>query len=92
MVQITPEPTPNPNALKFTLDRPSTDRRTETYREGSDPADSPLGAKIFALDGVTNVFLTSNFVSVTKEDMVAWDELGPEVMDAIQEHFEGSDG
>ena len=95
MVQITPEPTPNPNALKFTLDRPSTDRRTETFRAGV--GHGRLAARVeeilSELDGVTNVFLTSNFVSVTKEDQVAWDELGPEVMDVIQDHFgEGADG
>ena len=87
MVEVTPEATPNPNALKFTLDRPSTDRRTETFREGSDPSASPLGARIFALGGVTNVFMTSNFVSVTKEDGVDWDDLGPQVVEALQEHF-----
>lgn len=88
-MQVTPEATPNPDALKFTLDRPSTQKRSETFRAGSDPAESPLGARIFALDGVTNVFLTSNFVSVTKEPDVSWDELGPRVMDALQEHFAG---
>lgn len=87
MVDVTPEGTPNPNAVKFTLDRPATERRNETFREGSDPADSPLGARIFALDGVTNVFITSNFVSVNKESGVDWDELLPQVVEAIQEHF-----
>ncbi len=87
MVQVTPQPTPNPNALKFTLDRPSTDRRSETFREGSDPADSPLGARIFAVGGVVNVFLTADFVSVTKDDRTSWDALMPRVVEAIEEYF-----
>ena len=87
MVQVTPEGTPNPNAVKFTLDRPATEKRNETFRAGSDPADSPLGSAIFALDGVTNVFITSNFVSVNKEDGVDWDELLPEVISVIEGHF-----
>jgi len=87
VVQVTPEGTPNPNAVKFTLDRPATEKRNETFRAGSDPADSPLGAAIFALDGVTNVFITSNFVSVNKEDGVDWDELLPEVISVIEGHF-----
>lgn len=87
MVQITPEPTPNPSAMKFTLDRPSTDRRHETFRAGSDPSDSPLGAKIFALGGVTNVFLTADFVSVTKDDTTEWQALGAAIERTIQEHF-----
>jgi hypothetical protein len=87
VVQVTPEGTPNPNAVKFTLDRPATDKRNESFRAGSDPADSPLGAAIFALDGVSNVFITANFVSVNKEDGVDWDELLPEVISVIEGHF-----
>ncbi len=87
MVAITPEGTPNPNAVKFTLDRPATEKRSETFRAGSDTADSPLGAKIFALDGVTNVFLTANFVSVTKESDVDWDELLPAVIEQIEAFY-----
>lgn len=88
-MDVTPEATPNPNAVKFTLDRPSTEGRPQTFREGSDPAESPLGARIFALDGVTNVFMTSNFVSVTKEDGVDWGELVPRVIEELEAHFEG---
>jgi hypothetical protein len=87
VVAVTPEGTPNPNAVKFSLDRAATDRRSETFRAGSDPANSPLGAKIFALDGVTNVFLTSNFVSVTKEDDAAWDDLLPAVIAEIEAFY-----
>jgi len=87
VVQVTPEGTPNPNAVKFTLDRPATEKRNESFRAGSDPAASPLGAAIFALDGVTNVFITANFVSVNKEDGVDWDELLPEVISVIEGHF-----
>jgi hypothetical protein len=87
MTEVVPEPTPNPNAVKFTLDRPATEGRSQTFRAGSEPGDSPLGARIFALDGVTNVFMTANFVSVTKEDDADWGELVPMVMDEIQAHF-----
>jgi hypothetical protein len=90
VVQVTPEPTPNPNALKFTLDQPATPGRAETFREGSDPAVSPLGARIWALGGVTNVFATANFVSVTIEDASRWDELGPLIVGEIQAHFGGA--
>ncbi len=88
MVQVTPRPTPNPNALKFTLDRPATAGRSETFREGSDPDASPLGARIFALGGVSNVFLTADFVSVTIDDPARWDAMMPQVIELIQEHYE----
>lgn len=87
-MQVSPEPTPNPNAVKFTLDRPSTDGGAQTFTEGSDPADSPLGARVFAVGDVTNVFATANFVSVTKADDAEWGDVGPRVEAAIIAHFE----
>ena len=89
MIDVRPEATPNPNAIKFTLDRPSTSGKAQTFRAGSDPAESPLGARIFALDGVTNVFMTANFVSVTKEDDIDWSALAPLVVAEIKAHFGG---
>lgn len=88
-MQVSPEPTPNPNAIKFTLDCPATAGGAETFKEGSDPAASPLGARIFALGGVVNVFATANFVSVTKDDGTDWNDLGPKVIEAIEGHFAG---
>jgi hypothetical protein len=88
-VQVSPEPTPNPNAIKFTLDRPATDGGAETFKEGSDPGASPLGARLFDLGGVVNVFATANFVSVTKDDAADWNDLGPKVIAAIESHFDG---
>ncbi len=87
MTSVTPIATPNPNALKFQLDRPATDGKPETFREGSDPADSPLGNAIFSLGGITNVFLTADFVSVTVFDSADWDTLIPKVTAAIETHF-----
>ncbi len=88
-MQVSPDPTPNPNAIKFTLDRPSTDGGAQTFKQGSDPASYPLGASIFALGDVTNVFATADFISVTKSDSADWSELGPKVEAAIIAHFEG---
>lgn len=88
MTEVHPEPTPNPDALKFTLDRPSTVRRNETFREGSDPADSPLGARIFGLGGITNVFLVANFVSVNKTPDADWDDLVPRIVAAITDYYD----
>lgn len=86
-MQISPESTPNPNAIKFTLDRPATGGGSETFRTGTDPAASRLGARIFALGDVTNVFATGDFVSVTKTDGADWGALGPRVTEAIEAHF-----
>jgi len=87
VTSVTPLPTPNPNALKFQLDRPATDGKAETFREGSDPSGSPLGHAIFSLGGISNVFLTADFVSVTVDSASDWDTLIPKVTETIEKHF-----
>ena len=47
---------------------------------------SPLAARLFEIDGVTGVFLGSDFVSVTKSGG-EWQHLTPAVLGAIMEHF-----
>ena len=87
MVQVIPEATPNPNAVKFTLDCPAVESGSRTFREGTDPASDPLGAALFGLGGVTNVFTVSNFVSVTKDATTSWVDLAPKIAETIQAHF-----
>ncbi|HMM49537.1 MAG TPA: NifU N-terminal domain-containing protein [Miltoncostaeaceae bacterium] len=89
MTVVQPEPTPNPAAIKFTLDRPAVEGRSQSFRAGSDPTTSPLGARIHSLGGIANVFLTANFVSVTKEPDADWQVLIPAVSAAIVDHFDG---
>ena len=48
---------------------------------------SPLAKRLFAIDGVTNVFFGSDFVTVTKTEDMVWSMLKPEVFAAIMEHF-----
>ena len=88
MIDVTPGADPEPQRGQVHPGPPRRSReRSQTYRAGSDPAESPLGARLFALDGVTNVFMVSNFVSVTKEDDADWNELVPLVIDELQAHF-----
>ena len=48
---------------------------------------SPLAQRLFAVDGVTGVFLGADFVSVSKDDALDWYRLKPAVLGAIMEHF-----
>ena len=50
-MQVQPEPTPNPNAIKFTLDRPATDGGAETFKAGSDPAAAPVMSRVPTMAG-----------------------------------------
>lgn len=71
---VTVAPTPNPNALKFTVG--SDVGGPGTYAKGSEP-DDPYLADLLALDGVVSVFFTADFVTITKSPGASWDEIRP---------------
>ncbi|MGO8953267.1 MAG: NifU family protein [Rhodomicrobium sp.] len=84
---IQTETTPNPATLKFLPGRTVLHAGTRDFRDALEAAAiSPLAARLFEVDGVTGVFLGSDFVSVTK-DGSEWQQLKPAVLGAIMEHF-----
>ena len=48
---------------------------------------SPLAKRLFQIDGVTNVFFGTDFVTVTKDEEYTWRVLKPDVFAAIMDHF-----
>ncbi|NHF73966.1 NifU family protein [Paracoccus xiamenensis] len=85
---IQTETTPNPATLKFLPGQTVLDRGTADFTEAEAAAASPLAARIFAVNGVTGVFLGSDFVTVTKADTTQWDHIKPAVLGAIMEHYQ----
>ncbi|TJZ90458.1 NifU family protein [Paracoccus gahaiensis] len=85
---IQTETTPNPATLKFLPGESVLGSGTADFPSPDTGASSPLARRIFAVEGVTGVFLGRDFVTVTKADGAAWDHLKPSVLGAIMEHFQ----
>ena len=67
--------TPNPDSLMFLPGKPVMDddvvrdvggMRSRDFASARAAMDSPLAIRLFRIDGVTRVFLGSDFVTVTK--------------------------
>ena len=84
---IQTESTPNPATLKFLPGLAVLDAGTADFPAPDTAAKSPLARRIFSVDGVTGVFLGSDFVTVTKAEAVLWDHIKPAILGAIMEHF-----
>ena len=79
------ERTPNPNSIKWVLGRPIVDAGVSAHFDAAPPAElSPLAARLFEIDGVTVVFLASNFVTVTKRGELEWTDLAQPIVDVIK--------
>lgn len=65
------ESTPNPEVMKFVSNRMLSDKSLEILT-ASEGKDIPLVNELFKLPFVKSVFISSNFVSVTKTENIEW--------------------
>ena len=84
---IQTEATPNPATVKFLPGQPVLEKGVAEFKAGDDLSSSPLAQRLFALQGVSGVFLATDFVSVSKADDTDWAMLKPMVLAALMEHF-----
>lgn len=84
---IETEQTPNPATLKFLPGRAVMAAGTANFADTADTERSPLARRLFAISGVTGVFLGADFVSVSKDEALDWYQLKPAVLGVIMEHF-----
>ena len=76
--------TPNPNALKFTVD--TTFDAPKSFAAGR-PADDPIAADLLDISGVTSVFMSADFVTLSKSQDVGWDEIAVAAKEVLEGHF-----
>ncbi|MEM3086411.1 MAG: NifU N-terminal domain-containing protein [Halobacteria archaeon] len=86
MLQIVAETTPNPNSMKFTLNK-TVAQKGEFYSTPAQGEKSPLAKKLFGLPGVAAVFLLNNFVTITRQPTADWEPLVAAVKETLQSHF-----
>jgi NFU1 iron-sulfur cluster scaffold homolog, mitochondrial len=80
--------TPNPNALKFVVPGAQF-ARSLSFSSSAAAAADPVAAQLFALDGVYNVFMAQDFVTVNKRPDVTWDVLAPLITQIIEDGIAG---
>ncbi|MFT9400228.1 NifU family protein [Acetobacter sp.] len=86
---IETEDTPNPATLKFLPGRPVMgDAGTIDFIDADAVIGrSPLADVVFAIPGVSRVFLGQDFISVTKADGTDWSDLRPAILATVADHF-----
>ena len=68
------ESTPNPEVMKFVSNRMLADKSLEILN-ASESKKIPIAHELFKLPFVKSVFISSNFVSVTKTKAVEWQDI-----------------
>ena len=88
---IQTEQTPNPATLKFLPGREVMADGVADFTAAEASESSPLAKRVFAVEGVTGVFLGRDFVTVTKTEGQDWYALKPAVLGALMEHYQSGD-
>lgn len=78
------ETMPNPNALKFNLDRPIS-RGTLSFVQPLDAGQNPIAASLFAIEGVVSLMFRDDFVTVNKRADADWGPIKATVRRALAE-------
>lgn len=74
-VTIYAESTPNPSAMKFVCNMLLMEDGVVEYNSQAETASCPLAAQLFAFSGVKGVFITANFITITKAPEIDWYEI-----------------
>jgi len=81
------EKTPNPATRKFLPGRTVMEAGGRDFPNADAAEASPLAEALFATDMVDGVYFGRDFVSVSAAPTVEWDQLEPEVLSVLLDHF-----
>lgn len=82
------QPTPNPNALKFILNKDVKINGKTSFKNPNQAKEVPLAAALFDLRGVDQIHFFQNVITISKFTFEPWDSLEPAVMTSIENHIE----
>lgn len=77
------QPTPNPNAVKFILDRTVAEAPMSFFNAQAAQG-HPLAERLFAVPGVSSLLLLGDFVTVNKRPEVRWDTITGRIREILK--------
>ncbi|MGY5351742.1 NifU family protein [Wenyingzhuangia sp. IMCC45533] len=86
-IEIYAESTPNPSVMKFGCNKMLTPDDHE-YKSAEDTKNSPLAQVLFEFPFVKEVYISENYVSITKNDMIEWLEVNTQLRSFLKEYIQ----
>ena len=85
-ITVYAEVTPNPAVMKFVSNKKIVPNTYE-FKNIDEAKDSPLAIELFHLPFVKEVFMDENYVSVTKYEVVDWEEINMQLREFIRDYL-----
>ncbi len=74
-INVYAELTPNPNSIKFVADVMLLEGGVVEYMNKAEAVNCPLAFQLFDFSGIDKVFITANFITITKVGDIDWFEI-----------------
>ena len=84
-VSVYAEMTPNPAVLKFVANKKLVEVDSVEFRNIEEAQPSPLATRLFHFPFVKEVFISSNYVAISKFEIVEWEEVTLELRELIRD-------
>jgi len=88
VVEVYAEVTPNPSVMKFGTNKSLTTTDVEYKNIDEASKSSPMAQALFTFPFVKEVFISDNYISISKYDMVEWNDIYQEVRTFIRDYLQ----
>ena len=86
VIEVYAESTPNPAAMKFVTNKLLTSENIEVLTP-EDANEVPIAKSLYDFPFVSQVFISENYISITKNDSVEWFEITTEIRDFLKNYL-----
>jgi Fe-S cluster biogenesis protein NfuA len=90
-IEVYAESTPNPSAMKFVVNKILLNEGVVEFFRKEDAVNCPLAFQLFDFTGVKAVFITSNFITITKTNDIDWYDILAILREFIKGFFMGDE-
>lgn len=85
------EQTPNPETMKFVFNKMILPDDSADFPNKESASISPLAKNLFEFNFVNGVFIMNNFVTITRTEGAAWDEIIPIMREFLKAYVEAKE-
>ena len=78
--------TPNPNSIRVGCEK-KISASPQTFTTAEEAAADPIAKDLFAIPGITQVFMLNDFISINKDGSNGWPVIQPEVEKVMEKHL-----
>lgn len=87
-ITIYAESTPNPEVMKFVANKRLVESGKYEFRNAEEAINAPLAQVLFDFPFISQVFITSNYISISKFNVISWEEVILELREFIKSYLE----